>query len=439
MSGSGLSLRTRTTLVAAGALVVGLAVACVLLVVSLRGELTASLDDAALTRAVDAAAALGRGDLPAAVLRAGGESSSVQVLAPDGSLLAGSAGLTRRPAVAPVVRPPFDLVLDGRRFRVLTRRAGADLVVVLTPRDDVEESVRRLSALLAVGAPVLLALVCLAIWVLVGYTLQTVERLRVQLADVSAAGLDQRVQLPAARDEVRRLAETMNGLLDRLQASSRAQRQFVADAAHELRSPLTAVRTRVEVNARLDDLAAWQRAVPGLLEGTDRLNALVDDLLALAHLDDGDPVSTRTSVDLDDVVLRVVGRLRDVAGVVLDTRAVGAGLVQGDPALLERVVDNLLANAARHAATEVRVALVTVAGEVRLTVADDGPGIPEAERERVFERFHRLDAARSRGLGGTGLGLAIVREAVVAHGGRVWVDGDGAGAVLQVVLPAEPT
>lgn len=439
MSWSKLSLRLRTTLVAACALLVGLAVTCVLLVVSLRSELTANLDDAALTRAADAVAALGRGDLDSAVRRAGGESSSVQVLAPDGAVAAASADLTREPVIAPVERRPFDLLLDGHPFRVLTRPAGQDLVVVLTPRDDVDESTRRLTALLALGAPVLLVMVCLAIWLLTGYTLRTVERLRAQVAAVSAAGLDQRVLLPDAQDEVRRLAETMNGLLDRLQAASRMQRQFVADAAHELRSPLASIRTRIEVNDRLRDLAAWQRAAPVLLEGTDRLNSLVDDLLALARLDDGEPLRAWTSVDLDELVFQAVHRLRDVVGITLDTHGVGAGLVRGDPALLERVVENLLANAVRYAETTVHLILRTAAQEVHLVVADDGPGIPEAERERVFQRFYRLDVARSRGDGGTGLGLAIVREAVLAHRGHVAIVGDARGARVHVVLPADAT
>ncbi len=437
---SRLSLRTRTTTAAAAALLVGLAVASVLLVLALRSGLVAGIDDAALTRVADAQAALARGDLVSAVSRADGESSSVQVLTADGGVRAASPGLESRPVLGVAVGPPRDVVVQGRRYRALARPAGAGRVVVLTPLDDLRESTRRLSALLAVGAPALLALVCTAIWFLVGYTLHAVDRLRSQVAELSARGLDQRVDVPEARDEVRLLAETMNGLLDRLQEASAVQRRFVADAAHELRSPLAAVRTRLEVNARLDDLTAWQQAVPGLLDGTDRLAALVDDLLALARLDEDAPLRSGR-VDLDELVLDAVRALRDVVPVAFDTRGVGAARVHGDEALLRRVVENLVGNASRYARTRVGVSLRTVAGvggarQVELTVTDDGPGIPEAERERVFERFHRLDTARSRGSGGTGLGLAIVSEAVGAHGGRVRIVDAGPGAQVEVVLPA---
>ncbi|MCU1691027.1 MAG: hypothetical protein JWM64_118 [Frankiales bacterium] len=439
MRWSRLSLRLRTTLVAAAALLLGLSLGCALLVTSLRRELIASLDDAALTRAGDAAAALDRGDEQSSVSRAGGESSSVQVLDRGGRVVAASPGLPDEGVVRRRTSHPSDIRVAGREFRVLARPAGPYLVVVLTPMDDVEESTRRLTTLLVAGAPVLLLTVCAAIWLLVGYTLHAVERLRVQVADLSATGLDRRVDLPEARDEVRRLAETMNQLLGRLEAASTTQRRFAADAAHELRSPLTAVRTRIEVNARLGDLHAWQEAVPGMLEGTDRLSSLVDDLLALARLDEAGPLPRRTSVDLDELVFAAVRNLRDVVPVALDVRGVGAGLVHGDPDLLARVVGNLLSNAVRYATTCVWITLQTTAEQVHLTVRDDGPGVPEQERERVFERFHRLDSARSRGRGGTGLGLAIVQEAVVAHGGRVSITDGAPGAAVHVVLPHDPS
>ncbi len=438
MRWSRLALRTRATLLAALVLAVGLAAGSVLLVTALRGALVAGLDDAALTRVGDAEAALLRGDARAAVSRAGGESSFVQVRTLAGDVVASSPDLP--PGAGRVARrsaSPADVQLGDREYRVVGQTAGPYVVVVLSPMDDVEEATRRLSALVAVGAPVLLAVVCGGIWSLVGYTLRTVDRLRTQVAGLPGGAPGRRVDVPEAQDEVRRLAETMNALLERLEDSSRAQRQFVADAAHELRSPLTAVRTRLEVNARLQDAQAWDDAVPGLLEQVDRLGALVDDLLALARLDEAAPLRGRTSVDLDDVVFDAVRPLRGVAPVTLDTSEVGAGLVHGDPDLLARIVGNLLSNAVRHARSTVDVSVRTVDEQVHLVVSDDGPGIPPHERERVFERFHRVETDRGRGSGGSGLGLAIVRDAVRAHAGLVRLDDVSTGTAVHVVLPSD--
>ena len=438
MRWSRLSLRTRVTLVAALVLAAGLAVGSVTLVTALRSALVAGLDDAALTRVADARAALARDDVQGAVRRAGGESSFVQVRATAGDVLASSPDLPQGAAdVARRATSPVDVQLGDREYRVVARAADAYVVVVLSPMDDVEESTRRLSGLVAVGAPALLAVVCGGIWSLVGYTLRTVDRLRTQVAALSVSSLGRRVDVPEAQDEVRRLAETMNALLQRLEESSRVQRQFVADAAHELRSPLAAVRTRLEVNARLQDADAWDDAVPGLLHQVDRLGSLIDDLLALARLDEAAHLRRRTSVDLDEVVFDAVRPMRDVVPVTLDTSRVGAGLVHGDPDLLARIVGNLLSNAVRHARSTVDVSLRTVDEQVHLVVSDDGPGVPLHERERVFERFHRLETDRGRGSGGSGLGLAIVHDAVLAHAGQVRLDDVSTGTAVHVVLPRD--
>ncbi len=435
-----LSLRARVTLVAAFMVAAGLAAAATALVLSLQAGLVGGLDDAAPARAEDAAAALRRGDLRAAVSTVGVD-SLVQVLAADGTVLAASPGLD---AGAPVVASPVaagtrqqpDVSIAERDARVLTRTtAGGRTIVVVSPLSDVQESTAQLIRRLLIGGPVLLALMSAAVWQLVGYTLRTVEGLRDQVAQLSTAGLDRRVAVPAARDEVRQLAMTMNDLLDKLQAAATAQRRFVADAAHELRSPLAALQTRLEVSQRAADPAGWQRAAPVLVGDAERLGRLIDDLLALARLDESPRLRAPVPVDLDEVVFAEVARLRTPGGIVLDTRAVSAALLQGDPDLVRRIIANLLGNAVRHATGRVRVAVSTLDGQIELVVADDGPGIPAAERERVFERFHRLDAARARDAGGSGLGLAIVREAVRAHGGSVTIHDDRPGAVVTVWLP----
>ena len=432
-----LSLRLRVTLVAGLAVATGLAAAATVLVLSLQAGLVGGVDDAAQARAATAAGAVNRGDLSAAVSTVGVD-SLVQVLARDGSVLASSPGLgADRPLVAlPVptgAQQQADVSIAERDARVLTQTAsGGRVVVVVSPLADVQESGAQLVRRLLVGGPVLLALICAAVWVLAGYTLRTVERLREQVAQLSVTGLADRVELPVARDEVRQLAVTMNDLLDRLQAAATAQRRFVADAAHELRSPLAALHTRLEVGERAGD-----RVAPALIRDAERLGQLIDDLLALARLDESPRLVRPVPVDLDDIVLTEVSRLRGGA-VVLDTRDVSPALLYGDPDLLRRIVGNLLSNAVRHAAHRVRISVSTSDGQVELVVADDGPGIPAAERERVFRRFHRLDDARARDGGGSGLGLAIVRDAARAHRGSVTIQDDRPGAVLTVWLPQEP-
>lgn len=441
-----LSLRFRVTLVAAIAVALGLSAAGALLVLSLHAGLVAGVEDSAQSRAADAVLALARNDLALTVSSAGGDSSLVQVLGQDGSVLASSPALT---GVGPLLTAPLgvpsrrDVSIAERDFRAVTQRAGTRVVVVLAPLADVQESTTQLVARVLLGVPVLLALISAAVWVLLGYTLHTVDRLRRQVAELSVTGLQRRVDVPVAHDEVRQLAVTMNDLLDRLQRAAQAQRRFVADAAHELRSPLAALRARLEVSLRTGDAGSWQRAAPAMIEDTQRLSSLVDDLLALAHLDESPRLRRAVPVDLDEIVFREVGRLRGTTAVTLDTRRVSAGLVHGDPELLTRVVRNLLSNAMRYAAGRVQVSVVAVDGQVELTVSDDGPGVPAAERDRVFERFHRLDAARTRDGGGGGLGLAIVRDAVHAHSGAVSVQdavpGGLAmpGALVTVWLPQQ--
>lgn len=441
---SALSLRARVTLVAGVLTATGLALAGALLLLSLRAGLIAGLDDAAETRAADASAALRDGDIPRAVSTAGGD-SLVQVLKADGTVLAASPPLQDRPPlvalpVAPGQRRQPDVRLAGREMRVLTLvgRVDGTVVVVASPLDDVEESLTQLTRRLLIGGPVLLALICASMWVLLGYTLRTVDRMRVQVEQLSAAGLERRLEVPPARDQVRQLALTMNSLLARLQSAVQGQRRFVADAAHELRSPLAALRTRLEVNQRAGDPTQWQEAAPAMIADFDRLTRLVDDLLALARLDESPRLRRREVLDLDEIVFAEAARARRAApDVTVDVRQVSAALVHGDPDLLTRVVANLLSNAVRHAHTRVQVTLSTSDDQVELTVADDGPGVPAAERERVFERFHRLDAARTHDSGGSGLGLAIVRDAVRAHGGSVVLADARPGALVSVWLPQQ--
>ena len=241
--------------------------------------------------------------------------------------------------------------------------------------------------------------------------------------------------VPPTDDEISRLAETMNAMLDRLEAASRRQREFVADASHELRSPLAAFRTQLEVALEHPGDADWTAIAEELLADSDRMERIVGDLLYLARTDALPPEPSATLVDLDDIVLDEVNRLRSHAGVQIDTSQVSAAPVRGSGEELRRLIRNLLDNAVRHARSSVRVELVTNGDEVVLAVEDDGPGVPSEQRQRIFERFVRLDAARSTD-GGTGLGLAIVQAITVRHSGEVSLEPSAGGARLVVRLLA---
>ncbi|MGH9036001.1 MAG: sensor histidine kinase [Acidimicrobiia bacterium] len=275
-----------------------------------------------------------------------------------------------------------------------------------------------------------------------GRSLRPVEAIRAEVADISARALHRRVSEPPTNDEVARLAATMNAMLDRLESATERQRRFVGDASHELQSPLAALRADLEVALAAGDgdgeSGEWAQTARRLLGDVERQEALVHDLLFLARSDEYVPTRNPTLVDLGDVVLTEVERLRLRAAVAVDTSKVSGAPVRGHWEDLARVVRNLLENAVRYAGTQVTVGLGVAEGWAVLTVADDGPGIPREERERIFERFARLDSGRSRQLGGTGLGLAIAREVVVDHHGTITVDDWPGGARLVVRLPAEP-
>ncbi|MGH9127982.1 MAG: HAMP domain-containing sensor histidine kinase [Acidimicrobiales bacterium] len=282
-----------------------------------------------------------------------------------------------------------------------------------------------------------MALVGALVWVLCGRALRPVEAIRAEVADISDRDLHRRVPEPGTNDEVGRLARTMNAMLGRLEAGAVRQRRFVSDASHELQSPLAAIRATLEVGKAHPEAAEWEGVIGDALEESSRLQQLIEQLLTLARVDEGTLAPRMELVDLDEVVIAEARRMRQRAPrVSIDLHGVSAGQVRGDRAQLARVVQNLLDNAERHASGNVGVVLATGNGRVTLSVLDDGNGIPAWERDRVFERFTRLDEARSSDDGGTGLGLAIVREIICAHDGTVEVADVATGACLVVSLPA---
>jgi signal transduction histidine kinase len=289
---------------------------------------------------------------------------------------------------------------------------------------------------LAIGLPLLLAVVAVTTWIVVGRALAPVEAIRTEVDAISAAALHRRVPDPPADDEIGRLARTMNRMLARLEQAQARQRRLVSDASHELRSPVAAIRQHAEVAlAHPGRTTAGELAETVLAEDL-RLQRLAEDLLLLTRADEQSLALRRRPVDLDDLVFDEARRLRGAGGLRIDTTAVSAGRVDGDAAALRRMVRNLADNAARHAGGHLAFSVTERDGTVLLAVDDDGPGIPVADRERVFERFVRLDGARSRDDGGSGLGLAIVAELAAVHGGTVAIASSSlGGARVEVTLP----
>ena len=299
--------------------------------------------------------------------------------------------------------------------------AGVDDIAVTQSLEAEQNRMNTIVWLLIGGIAGMTLVVSGTTWFAAGRVLRPVEAIRADFADLSAHHLDRRVPVPRTGDEIARLAVTMNSTLDRLQAAVEQQRQFTADASHELRTPLACLRTELELALNHPDTADWPRVVHAAHDDTLRLQALTTDLLLLARLDagHGDPPSS-PSLDLTDLVRDETGRRTPPSHLTLTVHTHPEPIpVHGHHALLARVLGNLLDNAERHAASTVTVRLTCDAEHQQavLEVLDDGPGIPPEHRQRVFERFSRLDDARTRDDGGAGLGLATRTDRATADHG----------------------
>jgi signal transduction histidine kinase len=371
----------------------------------------------------------------------------VQVLDEDNRVVAVSAAADRlTPLVTRAERDdltsgdaitvPGSRVAQAGELRVVAAEAstsgGTRLVVVAAPTADLETSARLLRTLLLVFYPVVLGALGLVAWRVIGSALRPVEELRHGAERIGEGTVDERLPVADARDEIQALATTLNGMLDRLAAARATQRAFVADAAHELRSPLSTMRTQLEVAQRLGEGGT----LPGdLLPEVARLSALVEDLLLLARTGDAGP-APRDPVDLTQLAREVARRYADARVPVRLTAPAGdPAVVLGSGDELVRAVTNLVDNAVRHAATSVELAVTVEPTRVDLSVRDDGHGIPEVERERVFDRFARLDEARDRDSGGSGLGLPITRELLLRAGGTIRLQDAEPGLRAVITLP----
>ncbi|WP_406075804.1 sensor histidine kinase [Micromonospora sp. NBC_01638] len=439
-------------------LAVGLAVGGVVLLGALGFVLQRTVDTEAF-RTADAVALLAAEDaLPDPLPVAGGQ-VRVQVVDAQGRIRAASIDADR---LVPIVRPerldrdrrqrlevPAERVGLAGPVRVVAVPAGtaADPLTVLVARSmaDVRHSTHVVRAILLVAFPLLVAVLAGVAWRVVGATLRPVEALRRGAEEITGRAGTGRLPVPASADEIHRLAVTLNGMLDRLESARVRQRAFVSDAAHELRSPLTNIRTELEVAERLADRTDWTAVTANLLADTDRLSRLVDDLLLLARLDEAPPARGTGPVELGALLAEVAARYPSPP--VRVALPPGPIWTTGNVEELRRVLANLVDNAVRHAYGSVVLAAeaTSTAGPTLgayhlVTVTDDGPGIPAADRERVFGRFTRLDDGRARDDGGAGLGLAIVRELVRRAGGSISLTDaeEQQGLRVCLLLPASP-
>jgi signal transduction histidine kinase len=447
------SLRARLTLLATALFSAAVITGAVLLLVVQRSALTRVLDQSANKTASDIAKLFRSGKQPTTLPPTSGGITAVQVVDAKDAVVAATPGVDRQVSIVTLdqldsirrgERPTVTSPTSNAQLRVVGHRLGTRTVLVFTDVSRVDDSVRILTRAALIGSPVAVLLMALATYGVVALTLRPVAALRHGAADITAAGLArQRLPVPGAQDEIHRLAVTLNAMLDRIDSATSRQRTFVGDAAHELRSPLASLRVQLEVGQRLGPSADWAGLIDDVLVDVDRLDKLVEDLLTLARLDESAELTHREPVALDQLAEEVVrGYAHARVPVTASTRP---ATTHGDPEALRRVAINLIDNAVRYATSEVRVTVLPgTRGDravSRLTVVDDGPGIPEEERQRVFDRFYRVQESRSRQTGGTGLGLPIVRDIVRNHGGRVRLTArdDGLpGLRAVVVLPNEP-
>jgi len=443
-----MSLRGRLMALGVTGVALALALGSLVLYAVLTFTLNRALDDGAFATARAVAAMVSDDAVPNPLPVSG--SQVVQIIDSSGAVVSASMSADR---LTPLLRPPeLTKALAGERISIPGARAGlsgtmhaialhtgsstaSPSIIVAVPAGDIEQAQRVLRNTLLLAYPPLVFVMALIAWRVIGSTLAPVEALRSGAARISGSDQDERLAVPESADEIRALALTLNDMLDRLAAARGRQRAFVADAAHELRSPLTSMRTQLEVAQHLGEggeLAA------DLLADVTRLSTLVEDLLLLARAgSDTSHPPVRASLDVRALLVATADRYAG-ARVPVSVTAGPAVYANVNSEELRRVLANLVDNAVRHASSNVAIAVRAEGGSAVLTVVDDGPGIPADDRERVFERFARLDDARDRDAGGTGLGLAIVHELLHRSGGSISLQDNpsGPGLTAEVRLPS---
>jgi signal transduction histidine kinase len=444
------TVRTRTTVAATLVVTLCLVLAgCALLIVLFR-SLETSAQSAADARAAQLADQLKTepaADLDRSMLATDSQVGVVQVVDQAGRVVVVSAGGPSAPlslVTVPAGSRKFlgrisidrdnDFWVSGWGART---PAGPVTVLVGADREPVESVVTTLAGLLAVAGPIVVALAAFGTHRLVGAALRPVERIRSRVSSMTSGKLAERIPVPPADDEVARLAVTMNEMLDRLDAGQAAQRRFVSDASHELRSPLATITTALDLAHGRPELLDRTLIDESLLPEAHRMQRLVEDLLLLARSDEQFELRKKVDVDLDDIMYAEAERVRTITSLTVSTQ-IHHVRVTGDSRALGRLVRNLIDNAIRHAYNYIRLECTRTRDHIEIVVADDGPGVPPDQRRNIFDRFVRLDSPRARDSGGAGLGLAIVAQIAEAHHGSVEVgESPGGGARFVFHLPID--
>jgi signal transduction histidine kinase len=447
------SVRTRSTVAAVLVVAVAMVIGASALLLLLQRALITEVTDAAEARVDEVAAQVGSSGttgLARNLTETTRASQLIQVLDASGHVVAGSTNRVAETRLTDL-RPPDGAILwaevgdmplidDDHPFQIVAEGVAYGgqtyTVVVATSVATQRQTVGTVTKYLAIGFPLLLVVVGVAGWLMVGQALRPVDRIRSRVQGIGSRDLTERVPVPPTRDEIARLAMTMNEMLDRLETGQAVQRRFVSDASHELRSPLATLTAALEVVSADTSGQAWRELQQVMEAETDRMRRLVEDLLLLARADDTGLRMQATDVDLDDLVAAELQRLRSSQPELTVKGDVHPVRVVGDPVRLSQVLRNLVDNAARAAHTTVRLASAEQNGSAVITVEDDGDGIPEADRQRVFERFVRLDTSRSRASGGSGLGLSIAQEITRAHHGTITLTrSPTGGTTATITLP----
>ncbi len=443
-------VRFRAAIAATGVVAMVLALAGIAFVLLQRQQLERTLTDVAGQQAADVAVQAEQEGNGITLSLGGGDQALIQVVDAQGEVIASSPSVDGEPPVISVAAVSGPVAVEktaklpigeGERFVVVARGVatadGAVTVLAAQSLESVEQATEVVSRLLLVGYPLVLLTVALTSYWLTGRALAPVEAIRQRVDSIDGAReLSARVPVPAGDDEIARLATTMNSMLTRLQANAEAQRQFVGDASHELRSPLSTIRVAHEIAQLHPDVMDWPTTSREVLAELDRLDLLVSDLLLLARADEHGLRLRRAPVDVADLVRLEAERVSRADDIDVRATTVPVEAVL-DRHALERAVRNLTENAVRHAESQVELRVSIDAGHVVIDVVDDGPGVPASQRDRIFERFVRLDESRARDSGGTGLGLPIARQIATAHHGDLVLCESPAGTHFRLSLPIQ--
>ena len=441
----------RPRIAAVASLVVGLAltIAAFALLALLRSRLDSAATTAATLRARDIASLASAGALPHPLALPGEESALVQVVNASGAVIASTGNIdgepaisTRRPADASPLTftqsvPALNDTQDMRLVAITVQTSNG--VVTVYAGESLEQSqqtVSTIATVLLLGVSVLVAIVAAVTWWAVGRTLRPVRAITETMAEITAHDLHRRVPAAVTNDEIGQLATTVNKTLTRLDSSVEQQRRFVADASHELRGPIAALRADLEISLAHPQRTNWQAVARDTLGDVERLQRLTEDLLVLARTDEPAQNLPMQLVDLAEAARGCIDDIRRNDITVNRHGLEHPAMLLGHEQQLRRMIRNLIDNAENHTASRIDVTIERLEQQLRLVIADDGPGIPAAERRRVLERFIRLDHARTRDSGGTGLGLAIVQGIVDTHHGTISIAaGETRGTTIAVELP----